>query len=256
MKKTWTQSQIKLLTSLYPTTPIEELRVYFVGKTDTAIKSKAKILGLKKDGWYRIFTDIETQDIKAKFPLTHTAELAREFNCKQSQINNLAYKFGLKKDKSLLSENGHKLKTLGFAHRYTKGHAPQNKGRKQSEYMTLEKIERTKATRFQKGHKPPNHRLVGEERVTQDGYIEVKVAEGLRCWKLKHRLVWQTANGEIEKGYNIQFKDGNRENCNLDNLYMINRNNQMSQNTIMRYPTEIRQIIKLTKKLDKKIKEV
>ena len=40
--------------------------------------------------------------------------------------------------------------------------------------MTPEAIERTKATRFKKGDKPGNHRKVGSERITVDGYIEIK----------------------------------------------------------------------------------
>ncbi len=30
---------------------------------------------------------------------------------------------------------------------------------------------------FAKGNVPPNHRPVGSERISKDGYIEVKVAE-------------------------------------------------------------------------------
>ena len=63
-----------------------------------------------------------------------------------------------------------------------------NKGRKQTEYMSEEQLAKTKATRFKKGHVPKNHKPVGYERITRDGYIEVKTAEP-NVFELKHRLV-------------------------------------------------------------------
>lgn len=71
-----------------------------------------------------------------------------------------------------------------------------NKGRKQTEYMSEEQLAKTKATRFKKGHVPKNHKPVGYERITRDGYIEVKTAEP-NVFELKHRLVWIEHNGEI-----------------------------------------------------------
>ena len=101
-----------------------------------------------------------------------------------------------------------------------------NKGRKQTEYMSDAQIEKTKATRFRKGHIPKNHKPVGHERITRDGYIEVKTAEP-NVFEPKHRLVWVEYNGEIPSGYNIQFKDGNRQNASIENLYMISRSEQL-----------------------------
>jgi hypothetical protein len=40
---------------------------------------------------------------------------------------------------------------------------------------------------------------------------------------LKHRYVWEQANGPIPDGHNIAFRDGNRQNCDLSNLYLISR---------------------------------
>ncbi|MCH5315747.1 MAG: HNH endonuclease [Eubacterium sp.] len=105
---------------------------------------------------------------------------------------------------------------------YEKGHEPMNKGRRQTEYMTAEAIERTKATRFCAGHIPQNHREVGSERVDVDGYVYVKV-EDPNKWKLKHRLVWEQANGEIPEGMIVRFLDGNKLNCSLENLILITK---------------------------------
>ena len=37
----------------------------------------------------------------------------------------------------------------------------------------------------------------------------------------KHRWVWEQAHGKIPKGYIIAFRDGNKQNCALENLQMM-----------------------------------
>ena len=85
-----------------------------------------------------------------------------------------------------------------------KGNVPANKGKKQTEYMTPEAIAKTAKTRFKKGNTPHNHKPVGYQRITQDGYIEVKTEEP-NIFKLKHRLVWEKEFGEIPAGNKIQY---------------------------------------------------
>lgn len=137
---------------------------------------------------------------------------------------------------------------------FPKGHQPMNKGRKQTEYMSEEQLAKTKATRFKKGHIPKNHKPVGYERITRDGYIEVKTAEP-NVFELKHRLVWIEHNGEIPPGYNIQFKDGNRQNVSIENLYMISRSEQLKKENSLyaRYPEDVQYLIKLKGALNRQI---
>lgn len=101
---------------------------------------------------------------------------------------------------------------------FPKGHIPQNKGKR----MAPEVYKKCAPTMFRKGHKPQNHRPVGSERITRDGYIEIKVAEPNR-WKLKHRVVWESVNGPIPKGYIIIFRDNDKTNTDISNLLMIKR---------------------------------
>ena len=61
---------------------------------------------------------------------------------------------------------------------------------------------------------------VGTERVNIEGYLEIKTADPSQ-WKLKQRHVWQLNNGPIPNGYNIRFKDGDKLNCDIDNLLMV-----------------------------------
>lgn len=56
----------------------------------------------------------------------------------------------------------------------------------------------------------------------KDGYIEVKVEEPNK-WKLKHRVVWESVNGKIPKGYVVIFRDNDKTNTNIENLILVDR---------------------------------
>lgn len=112
---------------------------------------------------------------------------------------------------------------------FEKGHVPANKGKKWNEYMTEEQQEKARKTCFKKGNVPKQHREVGEERITIDGYLEIKVAEPNK-WALKHRLVYEEAYGKIPKGMNLMFADGNKLNLELDNLLLVTDNELLKMN--------------------------
>lgn len=130
----------------------------------------------------------------------------------------------------------HKIST-GRTGRFQKGNVPFTKEKKQSEYMTPEAIERTKATRFQKGIRPHNTVPVGTER-NLIGYIEIKVAEP-NVWKLKHRVLWEKAYGPIPEGHYVRFRDGNHFNFDLNNLIIVDKSTHMSMTRLrMQNPPE------------------
>lgn len=106
---------------------------------------------------------------------------------------------------------------------FDKGEIPWNLGKKG--YMG------PNATTFKKGNKPANWKPVGTERLNKDGYIEIKIEEP-STWKLKHRYVWEQKNRSVKKGYIIILLDGNKQNCNIKNLYEISRavNSQLNKN--------------------------
>ncbi len=116
----------------------------------------------------------------------------------------------------------HKLNT-GKTGRFEKGHTPYNKG------LHTPTVGRMAETQFKKGRLPPNTKEIGYERITKDGYIEVKVTErpdranGIKNFIPKHRLVWEAANDPIPDNCVIVFLDGDKTNCSLDNLAVITR---------------------------------
>lgn len=104
----------------------------------------------------------------------------------------------------------------GRTGRFEKGHIPVNRGTKGLKYPGSEK------GWFKKGNVPVNHRPVGSERISVDGYIEIKVAEPNK-WKLKHRVVYEEKYGKIPDGHVLIFLDRNPLNCTLDNLILAPR---------------------------------
>ncbi len=187
------------------------------------------------------------------YPNTLTEEVAKTLHRGLYSVRNKAHALGLKKSKEFRAETGRmsSMNPKVIASRFKGGHVPCNKGKKRSEYMSAEAIERLLKTSFQKGHIPHNSKPVDYEKIHKgDGYVYVK-AEGKRKMVLKHRHVWEQYHGKIPAGYNIQFKDGNRQNCSIDNLYMISRNNQMNENTIHRYPDDIKSAIEKISRIKK-----
>ena len=105
------------------------------------------------------------------------------------------------------------LKT-GNTGQFKKYKEPWNKGLKG--YMGANK------TSFKKGNIPPNYKPVGSERVTRDGYTEVKIKDPNK-WELKHRYIYKKHYGEIPSGYNVIFADKNISNFDIDNLILVSK---------------------------------
>lgn len=103
----------------------------------------------------------------------------------------------------------------GLTGQYLKGSIPFNKGKKKYWVGGEE-------TQFKKGNMPINHREVGSERISVDGYTEIKVSEPNK-WRMKHVVVWEEVNGKVKKGNCIIFGDGNKLNLDIDNLIKISR---------------------------------
>ena len=114
---------------------------------------------------------------------------------------------------------------------YQKGHSPGNKGKKLEEYVTdperLEDIKRRmRPTQFKKGEPPVNEMPLGAIVINTDGYkLRKKQMTGTlwERWEFMHRAIWEEHNGPIPEGMMITFKDGNKENCDIDNLMMVTK---------------------------------
>lgn len=137
---------------------------------------------------------------------------------------------------------------IGAEYRFKKGQIPPNKGVKGISY------EGSKATQFVKGSKPPNHRPVGTIRQV-DGYFEIKMAEGMRQWKLLQRVVWERCNGQIPEGMFVIFLDGTRDNIDITNLSLVTKAQNMLRNTVHNYPKEIVHLVQLQAAINRQINQ-
>lgn len=122
----------------------------------------------------------------------------------------------------------------GRTGRFVKGQVSWNKGKTWDEFMPADSQERSRSTTFKNGNLPANHREIGDERISKDGYIEVKVAmfrqrKANDCWVMKHRLIWEEANGPVPDGHKVVFKDGDKTNLDVDNLMLVS----MAQHAVM-----------------------
>lgn len=109
------------------------------------------------------------------------------------------------------------------------GNIPSNRGKKQVEYMSAESIERTVASRFKKGSTPKNTKYDGFERISKDGYIEIRVSKGK--FRLKHRVEWEKENGPVSHGHVLIAKDSNKLNTAADNWLLITMAENMERNS-------------------------
>lgn len=119
--------------------------------------------------------------------------------------------------------------TSGLDGRFKKGGEPANKGKKMSPKL----YEKCKATMFQKGHIPANHMEVGECTHTTDGYLIRKVREHgtqRERFEFVHRAVWEEHYGPIPEGKMVSFLDGNKDNCEIENLILIDNQENLELN--------------------------
>lgn len=77
-------------------------------------------------------------------------------------------------------------------------------------------------TWFKKGNIPYNYAPLGTERITVDGYTEVKVKDP-DLWKFKQRIIYEKEYGTIPHECLISFLDGDKTNFNIDNLICLTK---------------------------------
>jgi len=123
----------------------------------------------------------------------------------------------------------------GLTGRFPPGNIPPNKGKKG--------MGGWEPTQFKKGNKPANWVPIGSERITKDGYIQVKVQEGgfQKNWRGKHILIWEEVNGPLPKGHAVLFGDSNNRNFDLDNLLLVSRSQlvRLNQNNLIQNDLEL-----------------
>ena len=191
------------------------------------------------------------QQIIDLYPNHSSKYIAELLGVSISKVYNTAWSNKVKKSAEyLLTPESGRIIEPSVANQFKPGHTPHNKGKQ----MDAEIYEKVAPTMFKRGNKPFNTKAVGTINVRSDAkgrlyqYIKIKDSH----WELLQRYVWTQAHGEIPAGSVVIFLDGNYLNCELNNLQVISRRENMARNTIQRYPAELQEVMKLTCKLKRK----
>ena len=173
-------------------------------------------------------------------------EIADMLNMNVCTVSRIVKKYDLKIGEKVLQRREEIKKKSQF----NKGHISHNKGKK----MSPDVYERVKNTMFKPGQIPYNSKPIGYERICPvDKILFIKVSERGPMVS-KSRYIWEQNNGPIPKGSVVSFKDGNRLNCDIDNLFLTTQEDIMLRNSLHNHP-ELRDVNKLIKKLKKRIQD-
>jgi hypothetical protein len=203
-----------------------------------------------------IWSDEEVAILQKLYPDTRTQDIADLLGLQLRKVYSKAKYLGLEKSEAYmraeLQRQGDRLKLDGRAVQFKKGHHSWNKGLRGVCFGGVQ-------TQFKPGNVPHTIKPIGTERISQDGYLQRKVTNEGHArfhYKFVHRIVWEEANGPIPETHYVVFKNGNRLDVRLENLELITRSEHAMRNSIMRYPKEIRDVMRMKGRLTKAIKKV
>lgn len=175
------------------------------------------------------FTEENENHVRKNYLVTPIKTLARECGVSQTKIRSFLQKEGLTIPKETTEQRK-------IDSQLKKGNVPLNKGKKQSEWMSKESLEKVRKTQFKTGNVPHNANYDGHERISKDGYVEIRVSAG--NYRLKHIVEWEKVNGTIPQGNVLSCVDGNKENTEPTNWKMISRSELMKRNTRHNLPNQ------------------
>lgn len=197
------------------------------------------------------WTDEELEYLRNEYPNGNTKEIANKLNRSAIAINSYASLRGIKKTDEFIVEQKKKLAHGNHAGRFKKGSIPYNKGMKMSEEFR----NKLKAQWFKEGRVPHNKLPIGSETKRGDGYIYVKIANP-NVWDLKQRVIYENSVKKLKDNEVIEFKDGNTENFDISNLVVMTKTEHLAKYSIHNYPSPIKDIIYLMKRINCKIKRL
>lgn len=190
-----------------------------------------------------MFTNAEMQLIREQYPNTLTQTIADALGVPVQSVYGFANRSGIKKSKEYLEQETRRVgmalvnNEKAKATRFVKGQAAWNKGKK-GVCWSPDSV-------FKKGNLPHNTRNDGDIAVRYDKngkpYQFIRIS--LAVWEPLHVHEYKKHVGPIPKGHVVCFRDGNTLNCEVSNLEMMTKADNMRRNSIMRYPHDVRRAI-------------
>jgi hypothetical protein len=227
-RKKYTDRQIRFLRHGYLSMNIRDLTLAFneqfgTSKTGLQIKSTLKnhrIRCGRKPGdrlivRSRLHTEEQVQFIRENYAGRSVAEMVALFN-EHFKTNRTWQQI-----KTLISNRGI---TSGRTGHFQAGNKPWNYGTKG------QGLTGANSKSFKKGNVPPNRKPLWTERVcSKDGFILMKIPEtnpytGFSTrYKHKQVYIWEQEHGPVPKGMVVAFIDGDKSNCEPENLMLLSR---------------------------------
>lgn len=181
-------------------------------------------MGVKKGYKFRKWTEAEDKLLIDNYSSKNYDFFKTELNRTKDSIKNRAKRLT---DIGFISKEDRIKKSVDS--RFRKGHVPENKGVKGEYSAGSEK------GWFPKGHKPANTLYDGAVTIRHghkkrgaSPYLFIRISE--RKWELLHRYNWMKAYRKIPEGYIVSFKNGDTLNCNIENLELISRKQNVRRN--------------------------
>ena len=173
--------------------------------------------------------------MRALYPTTSAKALARHLGRTPGAIKQRAKALGVCTKPEWLE----KTRQINLFHR---GQTPWNKGR------SYDPGGRSRQTRFKPRHKTHTWRQIGHDRISKDGYRQRKLTDTgctRRDYVFIHRLVWRWHGNELPAGHALIFIDGDKTNCDINNLQLLSRAELMRRNSVHRLPRELAELAQL-----------
>jgi hypothetical protein len=210
--------------------------------------TKSRNLIAPKHTW----TGFQLDALRRLYPGTVTAVLAAALGLSVNAVNTKATALGLKKSRAFLaSERSGRLGNgwhdgRGASTRWGKG--------QQGSFKPPKGVRLSPSTEFKPGSRPANWQPVGALRINGDGDLDIKVAEGLRCWVSMRRYVWETEVGPIPAGMLVEVRNGDGHDTQLSNLFLATRAEHVAHHLHLKYPKDLRSAMQLQGRLRNRIK--
>lgn len=205
----------------------------------------------------RPWTKADDRQLRKLYPHAQTIDVANAIGRSLAATYGRAQQFGLRKTAAYLaSPAAHRLDGVkGMRTRFPKGHIPANKGLRRPGWHRG----RMKQTQFKPGQVSkrwdPEIYTIGALRINADGYLDIKIRNGLRAWQQLSRFTWETERGPIPKNGVIRAINGDQDDTRIENLRLTTRGELMRENTFHNYPKPIARLIQLRGALNRQIRK-
>ena len=145
-------------------------------------------------------------------------EIAEMMGFTESQVANRIHKLGIR----LSEKEFDRRKKL---RQFVKGQVSWNKG------LKLPNV--PNSGQFKKGHVSKNTKYDGavvlRKRIRPNAnYLFIRIKK--MKWLPLHNYIWIKNHGSVPKGMVVRFKDGDHFNCNIENLELISRKENLLRN--------------------------